>query len=77
MNNPLMCSVCGFPPSACELVFLTWTEDESLPMDNNGLQLRLQVSQNPSASTPPICTSCIRGIKRIPFSDFASTDIAF
>lgn len=68
MNDDFeMCCVCGLPDSAVQLVRLTWTDVST----ENVWPLPLIVARIPKSNDRLVCTECIRGIKRLPFSAFA------
>lgn len=66
------CILCGFPPSACRPIRLTW-EDSPRPDGS----LKMIVAKSPGGNDRIVCEQCIRDIKRLPFSDFEQIEIPF
>lgn len=56
--EPILCCVCGFPQNSCRLVRLTWNDE-----------IQVIIAKTAKDNDVMICESCIRGIKRMPFSD--------
>lgn len=66
MSDPILCCVCGIPDR--RLVRISWSED---PSDVSGFRPILIVPVQPKSNDVLVCEDCIRGIKRLPFSDIA------
>ncbi len=79
MNEEIdMCCVCGFPADLCNLVRFTFQDNPNGCVILNGYTcMKVVVAKNPKPNDSLICEDCIRGIKQVPFSDFATEDIAF
>ncbi len=64
MDFPNMCIICGLPESCVRLVRFTWD-----CINGDDWQPQIIVSTNPKSNDVLVCEPCIRGIKRMPFSD--------
>lgn len=68
-DDVLMCYVCGMPHSVIRLVRISWVEDDP---DSMKFSVRLICSADrPKSNDSLVCECCIRGIKRLPFSEIA------
>jgi hypothetical protein len=59
------CHLCGLPATCVRLVRLTWVGDYG----PNGKVPQVAVAKRQKTNDAILCVECIRGIKRIAFSD--------
>jgi hypothetical protein len=69
INGTPSCELCGLPEiddaGTGRIIRITWLEDSTL----DHFRMRLVVAQTPKSNDVLICEGCIRGIKRLTFSD--------
>ncbi len=66
----MMCIVCGMPESATRLIRFTFVDDgKGRTHPDVGRFFSIAVAKQPKNNDSLVCEDCVRGIKRIPFSD--------
>jgi hypothetical protein len=67
------CCVCGLPGNVVQLVRMTWVDDGKARWNEefDWRELSVVVAKVEKPNDSLVCVDCIRGIKRLPFSDLA------
>jgi hypothetical protein len=69
------CCICGLPRSAIALAWLNWRTDR---IEGGAISLRMYAQPFEAApGSVPVCTECIRQIKRLPFSEVIDAEVPF
>lgn len=77
MNESYACSICGRENGENFVARLAWKSRRIVYSGGSSESMEMTLSDDPKKCNAVVCVSCIRGIKRIPFSKLPEVDVPF